>query len=116
LANFGVTWQPAVDSLLVTASGEVDIATAPELENALLQAEANLSGLTSLVLDISGVTFLGSVGINIMMRFHHRCATAGLSFTVSGPHGTVARVLRITAADTILHLVATPPEVSANPT
>jgi anti-anti-sigma factor len=115
LADFGVAWQPTRGYLLVTVFGEIDMDTAPELANALLQAEVHLSGLTSLVLDIGGVTFLGSAGINVMVACHQRCRAARVSFMVAGAQPTVARVLRITAVDTVLQLVATPPGVPVNP-
>jgi anti-sigma B factor antagonist len=115
MSDFDVTWRTTPAYVLVTVSGEVDMDTAPELASTLLLAAGHASRTVPVVLDLSGVGFLGSAGINAMITCHHRCAADGTSFLVASPRRTVARILRITALDTVLTVVTELPGVSVNP-
>jgi anti-sigma B factor antagonist len=53
-------------SRLITVFGEVDMASAPAVGQALQEAE--VSAATSVVLDLSGVTFLDSAGIRVLLE------------------------------------------------
>jgi anti-sigma B factor antagonist len=50
---------------LISVFGEVDVASAPAVGQALQEAE--VSTATSVVLDLAGVTFLDSAGIRVLM-------------------------------------------------
>jgi anti-sigma B factor antagonist len=50
---------------LISVFGEVDMASAPAVGQALQEAE--VSAATSVVLDLAGVTFLDSAGIGVLM-------------------------------------------------
>ena len=115
MSEFDATWRPTPAYVLVTVSGEVDMDTAAELEDTLLTAAGHASRTLPLVLDLGGVGFLGSAGINAMITCHHRCSADGTSFVVAAPPRSVARVLRITAVDTVLTVVAELPGVTVNP-
>jgi anti-sigma B factor antagonist len=115
MSDFDVTWRRTPAYVLVTVSGEVDMDTAPQLERILLAAAGHASRTTPLVLDLSSVGFLGSAGVNAMITCHQRCAADGTSFVAAAPRGAVARVLRITAVDTVLTVVAELPGIPVNP-
>jgi anti-sigma B factor antagonist len=115
MSDFGVTWGTTASYVLVTVTGEVDMDTAPAMENSLMQAADRASRTVPVVVDLSGVGFLGSAGINAMINCHHRCTADGSMFIVAAPRRSVARVLRITAVDTVLTVVAQLPGVAVNP-
>ncbi len=52
--------------IVVSAAGELDLATAPQLHAYLV--DNTVSRPTHLVLDLSGVTFLASHGINLLIQ------------------------------------------------
>lgn len=58
------TEQPG-DSLVLRANGELDIASAPGLEHSLLHALE--SGASSVVLDLTAVTFIDPVGLRVLL-------------------------------------------------
>jgi anti-sigma B factor antagonist len=51
---------------LISVFGEVDVASAPAVGQALQVAE--VSSATSVVLDLAGVTFLDSAGIRVLLE------------------------------------------------
>ncbi len=51
---------------VISVFGEVDVASAPMVGQALQEAE--VSAATSVVLDLAGVTFLDSAGIRVLMN------------------------------------------------
>ena len=63
--HLSVRIDQAVESLAVRAVGELDIASAPALEDALLHGLD--SGASSIVLDLTGVTFIDSAGVRLLM-------------------------------------------------
>ncbi len=60
------TARPAPDCVVLSVAGEVDLVTAPDLEAALDRQLTD--GLTRVVLDLSGVTFFGSLGLAVLIR------------------------------------------------
>jgi anti-sigma B factor antagonist len=113
--DFTVRCQRIPAGVLVSASGEIDMDTAPALEQALLAAAEHTTARFPLLLDLREVSFLGSAGLNLMVACHQRCRAAGTSLVVVAPRRSVARVLRITAVDTVLNVVPELPGVPVNP-
>jgi anti-anti-sigma factor len=58
------------DGLHVLVEGELDVATAPLLGDALRQAEA--ADPARLVVDLTGVTFIDSTGLRALLEAHAR--------------------------------------------
>jgi anti-anti-sigma factor len=55
----------------VAPAGELDIATAEQLERELRSAEQ--SDAETIVLDLSGLTFIDSTGLRVVLDFNERC-------------------------------------------
>lgn len=68
---------------VVTFSGDLDLATASQLRNLIQEQRA--TGVTELVIDLTGVRFIDSVGISLLVTTHLRMAEEGavLSFLLS---------------------------------
>ncbi len=82
---------------VVTAVGEVDLHTAPQLEAAL--AEQIAAGHPRLVVDLSGVGFLDSTGLGVLVKAL-KAAREGegwIRLVVTSPR--IARVFEITGLD-----------------
>jgi anti-anti-sigma factor len=76
--------------------GELDLATVPDLRETLLAALHEAPG-GPLVLDVTGVTYLASAGVSLLVEAV-RAVPDRLSLRV-GPDGPVGRVLRLTGLD-----------------
>jgi anti-sigma B factor antagonist len=84
-----------IDGVLVlSVLGEVDLTTAPELTRAI----ELVPDLTSrVVVDLSGVTFLDSSGINALVSGKRTLEESGVGLgVVTAPAGPVRRVFEIT--------------------
>ena len=94
-----------VDGVIVLAVFDVvDGATAPELAAAV--GEALASSPTALVIDLTGVTFLASVGMTILMRAKQD-AGAEIGFAVVAEGSATRRPLTLVGLDSELSLCLT---------
>jgi serine/threonine-protein kinase RsbW/stage II sporulation protein AB (anti-sigma F factor) len=90
------------DRLLIATAGELDLTTTPDLEAALEHG----SPYTELELNLAGLTFIDSSGLRLLLSERDRARRDGLSFTISGATGPVARVFAISGFDTELEPAA----------
>lgn len=88
---------------VVSVSGEIDLVTAPALERAV---EAVLAGgPAALVIDLSAVEFLGSVGLKILAATYEKLGTsAGFGVVARGP--ATRRPISLTGLDRTFPLYA----------
>ena len=91
----------------VIASGELDLATAEELDAELKRAEA--SAPETLVLDLRELQFMDSTGLRIVLAADARARERGAKLVVVRAPGEVDRVFRLTRMDHHLELVDEPP-------
>lgn len=82
------------DTVVVKLNGELDLASAPELERELREAEA--AGTARVVIDLSGLGFMDSTGLQALLRARERSSSG--AFTLSLRHGPhqVQRVFELT--------------------
>jgi len=85
---------------VLAVSGEIDLATAPDLQQALAAA----SGAEHVVADLSAVTFMDSTGLRVLISAHEAASTAGHKLSLVAPEGMVTKVLRITGVDRELNV------------
>jgi anti-anti-sigma factor len=85
----------------VRVAGEIDVATAPILQNAILD-QIRAGGRT--VVDFAEVTFIDAAGVNALIRANQTAQDLGLQLTIAHVSGLVERVLRLTQADHILDI------------
>jgi anti-anti-sigma factor len=82
---------------VVSVGGEIDPDTAGELADAALTAMREIG--PSLVLDLSGVTFMDSTGLKVLLAVHQRAQLAGGRLVLAGATRPVKRVVSITGLD-----------------
>jgi anti-anti-sigma factor len=97
--QFGVQTTQADGSLIVRVSGELDLATAPMLEDALAGIEA---GEGPVVLDLSALTFIDSTGLRLAVRLHARCVGCARELEIRPGPPAVQRVFELTHLDDAL--------------
>jgi anti-sigma B factor antagonist len=84
--------------LLVAVRGELDLGTAPQLEELLEPALA--SGSSPVAIDLSGCEFIDSTGIALIVRAWQTLDTDGApGFALCGLDDQVRRLLRITGLE-----------------
>lgn len=87
------------DRAVVRPSGELDAATADQLDRALRKVAA--PGV-DLVVDLRGLTFIDSSGIGLLLAWHGRARTAGASFELIQGDACVRRVFELCDVDRLL--------------
>ncbi|MEU0009382.1 STAS domain-containing protein [Streptomyces sp. NPDC006314] len=94
-----LTTQQHSDRTVITVAGEIDLASCPALEDATLVIP--LDGKT-LHLEMSGVSFMDSTGLNLLLKLRRRLLAEGGQLLITGLQTQTASVLRLTETDTLL--------------
>lgn len=81
--------------LIVAVSGDVDLATGPAVWDAIGDALA-AEGAEAVRVDLSGVRFLDSSGIALLLRGRREADERGVDFRVVGARGVALQVLEVT--------------------
>lgn len=76
-------------------SGELDPATAPELDTRIRDLVADDS-VTGVVLDLAGVSFLDSSGVRVLVAGAEALRARSATFTLRRPSDNIRRVLEVT--------------------
>jgi anti-anti-sigma factor len=100
---FGIHVSPTRAGVVrVCVVGEVDLCTAPLLEEALVR---ELDAATDLVLDLSEVSFLDSSGLHAIVSAARSARASGGMLIVDSPLPAQARrVIEITHLEELLHV------------
>ncbi|MER6694531.1 STAS domain-containing protein [Streptomyces minutiscleroticus] len=85
---------------IVAVAGEIDHATCPQLTQALLPEDATAVPRT--VLDFSGVSFLDSSGLNVLIKAHRTAAAAGGWLRLAGCPDAALRAIELVGLDTLI--------------
>jgi len=98
MARFDYLVVTLTDGYFVRVSGDVDLATAPQLAEVLGQFANG-----TLRVDLSEVTFLDSSGLRTLLHAHRDATRAGRRMVVCGPlHPLVQQAIAITGLDAVL--------------
>jgi anti-sigma B factor antagonist len=87
------------DEVTVRAQGEIDMVTAPGLRNALLAAVNERP--TTVVLDLTDVTFLDSSGLDALVTAQRTAAAMEVGIVLSSLPAHCRTVLEITGLDRV---------------
>ena len=82
------------DAVILAISGELDMATAPILERRLRAAEPDPPG--ELVVDLSGLEFMDSTGLHVLLAAARRLRDSGRQLTLRPGPRSVQRVFELT--------------------
>lgn len=87
---------------VVAVTGELDVFTAPSLEEALQALIAD--GNADIVIDLSGVEFLDSTGLGVMVKALKWAREAGGGLRVVSTQERITKVFTITGLDEVMQL------------
>jgi anti-sigma B factor antagonist len=91
---------PDSDRYVITVSGEVDLASSPVLDTAIIAAIE--SGSSSLVIDLTDVSFMDSSGLGVIVRGLKRCREADKDLDLVITNERVLKVFGITGLDQVI--------------
>lgn len=94
--------------VLVRVAGEVDNLTADTLSATLADAAAAVSPPAPVVVDLTGVSFLGAAGLSVLVDHHERCAALGGALLIVPGSKAVRRALAVTGLHLRLALIPAP--------
>jgi anti-sigma B factor antagonist len=85
---------------VVAVSGELDLYTAPRLREELLVALSE--PLAGLIVDLSGLAFMDSTGLGLLIGAHRRATASGAALRVVCDHPVIVRILHVSGLDQVL--------------
>jgi len=91
--EFSVSSEVTDENVVVTVTGELDLYTAPRFREALVPLL--VSGPPEVVIDLSGVDFIDSSGIGVMVGALKRLRVHGGRLTLRGVSTTTRRALEL---------------------
>ena len=107
-----VPWTGAgPDQAVVSVAGDVDMHTEGQLRDELIRLSQGPA--RHLVLDLSGVEFMASAGVHVLLAMSAHLEQAAGSLVLACVHPMVARVLSLTGADELVPILPTVAEALA---
>ena len=97
-----VTAEPLEDAIIVRAAGEIDMSTIDVLRRELDTARAEAA---TALLDLSGVTFIDSSGLHLLLEASHGSAVTGSGFFLVRPSRAVQRLLDVSGTADLIRVV-----------
>jgi anti-sigma B factor antagonist len=92
--NIALTTENEGETLVLVLRGSLDLATAPTVRAALLDAIEKAHH--NLIVDLSQLEFLDSTGLGVLIGAHRRTAERNGSFRLVISDGPISRLLNIT--------------------
>jgi anti-sigma B factor antagonist len=94
------------DRLILELEGELDMVTAPLLQDAVSGAE--LDETDAVVIDLQGVSFMDSTGLKAIFAARNAVQERGRRFAITPGSPQVQRLLTLTRLDEHLRTIDTP--------
>jgi anti-anti-sigma factor len=103
----------ARDVLCLSLAGEIDMASADVLDEAIERAFA-IDGIARVVLDLQRTTFLDSSGVRSLLLANQAASESGIAFRIMNPPPIARRVLELTGVFELLARDGGPAGYSGN--
>jgi anti-anti-sigma factor len=97
-----ITVEPLEDARLIRAAGEIDLSSVAALRRELDAARAEA---VTVLLDLSGVTFIDSSGLHLLLHASHSSAVSDWDFFVVRPSESVLRLTELSGTADLLTVV-----------
>jgi anti-anti-sigma factor len=98
-SNLTITTEEYKRAAVVAAAGRIDSSNAAEFDAALKNVQAE--GQHSIVLDLSGVSYMSSAGLRAVLAAHRECTKKRGSLCLAAPSERVSEVLSLAGLDSI---------------
>jgi anti-anti-sigma factor len=99
------------DIVVVSVGGELDMATAPQLQDQITDLVDR--GLSRLVFDLTDLSFCDSTGLSVFVRAKNSTDEAGGVVRLAAPQRGVRRILEVSGLVEVLHTYPTVDEAVA---
>jgi anti-sigma B factor antagonist len=95
----------------VTLRGELDLATAPELEQLLIE---RIDASQEVVVDLRGLEFMDSSGIRVLVAAHARAGRTGTRLFIVRPEpdSAVAKIITVAGLERELNILDDPAQAA----
>lgn len=103
MALLDITSDEQGEAARLALTGELDIASAPELESRLSAVEAG--GVKTVVVDLRGLDFMDSTGLRVLVAADARAREASRRLVLVRGGQTIQKVFRVTGLDERLDMV-----------
>jgi anti-sigma B factor antagonist len=110
--DFALSTSQVEDYAVVAVTGELDVYTAPALEEAL--GDLVDAGTVRVVVDLSGVSFMDSTGLGLLIKALKWTREHGGALRIVANTDRVLKVFRVTGLDSVLSLHATLDEATGS--
>ncbi len=97
------------DRTILLLAGEIDLYTAPRLQTELATALAAAEP-ARIVVDMSGVEFCDSTGMNVLLAAHRHATERGGELTLAAPRAAVRKILQVTGLESVFTVQDSPAE------
>ncbi|MDD9375443.1 STAS domain-containing protein [Streptomyces sp. ZAF1911] len=94
---------------MVRLTGEMDISRVDEVRALLLEAMTRTGGRADIVVDLSGLTFCDSAGLNLLLRARLQAKESGRTLRLAAPSAQMLRLLEITGSLALFPVDTAPP-------
>lgn len=110
-SNFSVDVEDGEHAIVIGVSGELDLASSPELEREFERGIASDAEL--LIIDLRSLEFMDSTGLSVLVRAHQKATQNGKRLAVVKGPPQVQRLLSLTGVAERLTVGETPEELLA---
>ncbi len=94
----------------MSVHGEIDLYTVPRLQRELANVLATGEAVR-LVIDLSGVDFCDSTGVNVLLAAHRQAREKGGDLELAAPRPAVRKILQVTGLETVFTVTDNPAHV-----
>jgi anti-sigma B factor antagonist len=106
--NLQIEVRSESDRVVLSLHGELDLASAPLLQDELDSAETD--DPTLMVLDLDDLEFIDSTGLRVILAAHERSQERGQMLALTRGSQQVQRLMSITRAGEHLRIIESPDE------
>jgi len=93
-------------AVVVSVAGELDLATVPVLRERLESVPDVAAVPSPLVVDLSGLSFIGSAGLALLVDLNNQCVERGVLLALVATGTVVPRAIQVTALDQVFSVHA----------
>ena len=108
-SSFQLEVRSAASASVIAVSGELDLASAPALEEELERAAENRADIV--IVGLRALDFIDSTRLGLLIKAHRQAEAAGRTFAIVRGHSQVQRLLGVTGIDQRLKLVDSPEQL-----
>lgn len=112
MRSFKVETAEGDNAMHVSLSGDLDLSTAKQAEQAIEDAER--AGRDMVVVDLRGLSFMDSTGLRVIVSADKRAGRSNRRLVIVQGPAAVRRVFEITRLGERLEIVDTPEEIEAD--